>query len=125
MDLFPSELVDTAASALPLDKQGSKEESCQKAFPFNKMLPNMLDPEMIEDTTKIVNEVIKGKIQVNLIMNNRAEVPEGAFIGSPRRCGGFFIFVLNQAKTLVEKSKKRQVFPEGENHFTHPFTTKR
>ena len=31
----------------------------------------MLDPEMIEDTTKIVNEAIKDKIQVNLIMNNR------------------------------------------------------
>ena len=61
----------------------------------------------------------------SLTMNNRAEVPEGAFRGSPGRCGGFFIFVLNQAKTLVEKSKKRQVFPEGENHFTHPFTTKR
>ena len=54
----------------------------------------MLDPEMIEGTTKIVNEVVKDKIQVNLIMNNRAEVPEGAFRGSPRRCGGFSIFVL-------------------------------
>ena len=72
MDLFPSELVDTAASALPLDKQGSKEESCQKAFPFNKMLPNMLDPEMIEDTVKIANEAVKDKVQVNLIINNRA-----------------------------------------------------
>jgi len=30
----------------------------------------------------------------SLTMNNRAEVPEGAFRGSPRRCGGFSIFVL-------------------------------
>jgi len=27
---------------------------------------------MIEDTVKIVNETIKGKIQVNLIINDRA-----------------------------------------------------
>ena len=32
----------------------------------------MLDPEMIEDTAKIVNEAIKDDIQVNLIINNRA-----------------------------------------------------
>jgi hypothetical protein len=32
----------------------------------------MLDPEMIEDTVKIVNEAIKDKVQVNLIINNRA-----------------------------------------------------
>ncbi|MCX5912959.1 MAG: hypothetical protein NTV04_13630 [Deltaproteobacteria bacterium] len=28
----------------------SYEESYAKAFPFDKMLPGMLDPEMIEDT---------------------------------------------------------------------------
>ena len=32
----------------------------------------MHDPEMIEDFVKIVNEAIKGKIQVNLNINNRA-----------------------------------------------------
>ena len=32
----------------------------------------MLDPEMIEDTAKIVNEAIKDKAQVNPIINNRA-----------------------------------------------------
>jgi len=32
----------------------------------------MLDPEMIEDTVKIVNEAQKDKVQVNLIINNRA-----------------------------------------------------
>jgi len=29
-------------------------------------------PEMIEDAVKIVNEAVKDKIQVNLIINNRA-----------------------------------------------------
>jgi uncharacterized protein YecE (DUF72 family) len=32
----------------------------------------MLDPEMIEDTAKIVNEAQKDKVQVSLIINNRA-----------------------------------------------------
>ena len=32
----------------------------------------MLDPEMIEDTAKIVNEAAKDKVQVNLIINNDA-----------------------------------------------------
>jgi hypothetical protein len=46
----------------------SYEESYAKAFPFDKMIPGMLDPEMIEDTAKIVNEAIKEEIQVNLII---------------------------------------------------------
>jgi hypothetical protein len=50
----------------------SYEESYAKAFPFNKLVDGMLDPGMIEDTVTIVNEAIKDKIQVNLIINNRA-----------------------------------------------------
>jgi len=50
----------------------SYEESYAKAFPFDKMIPGMLDMKMIEDTAKIVNEAIKDKVQVNLIINNRA-----------------------------------------------------
>jgi hypothetical protein len=50
----------------------SYEESYSNAFPFDKMVPGMLDPEMIEDTVKIMNEAIKDKVQVNLIINNRA-----------------------------------------------------
>jgi hypothetical protein len=33
----------------------------------------MPDSEMIEDKAKIVNEVIKDKVQVHLIINNRAD----------------------------------------------------
>ena len=39
----------------------SDEESYAKAFPFEKMLPGILDTEMIEDNEKSVNEAIKGK----------------------------------------------------------------
>jgi len=56
----------------------SYEESYAKAFPFNKMVPGMLDPEMIEDTAKIVKEATKDKIQVNLIINKRAGGPPAA-----------------------------------------------
>ena len=37
------------------------------------MPPGMLDSEMIEDTAKILNEALKDKVQVNLIINNRAD----------------------------------------------------
>jgi hypothetical protein len=50
----------------------SYEESFAKAFPFDKMASGMLDSEMIEDTAKFVNEAIKDKLRVNLIINNRA-----------------------------------------------------
>jgi hypothetical protein len=50
----------------------SYEESYAKAFPFDIIIPGMLDPEMIEETAKIVNEAMKDKIHVNLIINNRA-----------------------------------------------------
>jgi hypothetical protein len=47
-------------------------ESYVKAFPFDKMVSGMLDTEMIADTAKIVNEAQKDKVQVYLIINNRA-----------------------------------------------------
>jgi hypothetical protein len=37
----------------------SYEESYAKAFPFDRMIPGMLDLEMIEDTVQIMNEAIK------------------------------------------------------------------
>jgi uncharacterized protein YecE (DUF72 family) len=48
------------------------EESYRKAFPFDKIVPGMLDPEMIQDTLRILNDAVRDKIQVNLIINNRA-----------------------------------------------------
>ena len=48
------------------------EDSYIKSFPFDNMVNGLLDPEMIEDTAKIGNEAIKDKVQVNLMINNRA-----------------------------------------------------
>ena len=39
---------------------------------LKKWSSGMLDPEMIEATAKIVNEAIKDKVQINLIINNHA-----------------------------------------------------
>ena len=50
----------------------SYEQSYAKAFPFDKMVDDMLDWEMVEDTAKIVSEGIGDNVQVNLIINNRA-----------------------------------------------------
>ena len=47
------------------------EEFHVKVFPVDKMIGNMLASEMNEETAKIVNEVIKDKVQVSLIINNR------------------------------------------------------
>jgi hypothetical protein len=50
----------------------SHEESYARAFPFDKMIPGLLDPEMMEDTAGIINEAIRDKVRANLIINNRA-----------------------------------------------------
>jgi hypothetical protein len=50
--------------------QMSYEESYAIMFPFDEMVPGLLGPEMIEDTAKSLNESIKDKAQVNLIINN-------------------------------------------------------
>ena len=50
----------------------SYEESYTKVSPFDNMVPGMQDPEILEDTAKIVNPAMNNKIQVNLIINNRA-----------------------------------------------------
>ena len=50
----------------------SYEDSYAKAFPFDKMVDGMMNPEMIEDTIRIIMEGIKRRKRMNLIINNRA-----------------------------------------------------
>ena len=47
----------------------SHEESYAKAFPFDKMVSGMLDPEMMEHTVEIVNQATNAKFQSNLIIS--------------------------------------------------------
>jgi hypothetical protein len=51
--------------------KGSSLLLTHEAFPFDKMVPGIADPEMDENTARIINEAIKDKVQVNLIINNR------------------------------------------------------
>ena len=48
------------------------EDSYARAFPFDKMVDGMMNPEMIDDTIQIIREGIKRRKKMNLIINNRA-----------------------------------------------------
>jgi uncharacterized protein YecE (DUF72 family) len=50
----------------------SYEDSYAKAFPFDKMVDGMMNPDMIDDTIRIIMEGIKRRKRMNLIINNRA-----------------------------------------------------
>ncbi len=56
----------------------------------------MLDPEMIEDTAKIVNEAMKDWARVNLIINNRA--------------GGKATLIAEKIADRLHKEKQRGLF---------------
>ena len=48
------------------------EEAYAKASPFSELVDGMLDPRMIEDTVRIMQEAVKKGVFVNVIVNNRA-----------------------------------------------------
>jgi hypothetical protein len=50
----------------------SYEDSYAKAFPFDKMVDGMMNPEMIDETIQIIKEGIRRRKRMNLIINNRA-----------------------------------------------------
>jgi uncharacterized protein YecE (DUF72 family) len=50
----------------------SYEDSYAKAFPFDKMVDGMMNPEMIEDTIRLIREAIKREKRIDVIINNRA-----------------------------------------------------
>jgi len=50
----------------------SYEDSYANAFPFDKMVDGMMNPEMMDDTIQIIMEGIKRRKRMNLIINNRA-----------------------------------------------------
>ena len=48
------------------------EDSYVKAYPFDKLVEGMLQPEMVLETVEIVKAAIEKGVLVNLIINNRA-----------------------------------------------------
>ena len=48
------------------------EDSYAEAFPFDKTVDGMLNPQMIEDTVRLICETIKRGKKIAVIINNRA-----------------------------------------------------
>ena len=50
----------------------SYEDSYGRAFPFDKLVEGMLNPQMIEDTVGLIREAIKREKRIAIIVNNWA-----------------------------------------------------
>jgi uncharacterized protein YecE (DUF72 family) len=48
------------------------EEAYRRAHPFNKLIDEMVDPHMIDETLEIIGVAIDQGITINVIVNNRA-----------------------------------------------------
>jgi hypothetical protein len=48
------------------------EDSYVKAYPFDKLVEGMMQPEMVLETVEIMKTAIEKEVVVNLIINNRA-----------------------------------------------------
>jgi hypothetical protein len=48
------------------------DDSYEKAFPFDRLVEGMMQPEMVLDTVEIIKGAIEKGVLVNLIINNRA-----------------------------------------------------
>ena len=48
------------------------EEAYAKAHPFDKLVDGMLQPEMIEDTVRIMRAGVEAGVEMHVIVNNRA-----------------------------------------------------
>ncbi len=48
------------------------EEAYIRAHPFNKLVENMINPEMIDDTVDVMKKALSSGLDVNVIINNRA-----------------------------------------------------
>jgi hypothetical protein len=48
------------------------EDSYVRAYPFDRLVEGMLQPEMILETVDIIKGAIEEGVLVNLIINNRA-----------------------------------------------------
>jgi uncharacterized protein YecE (DUF72 family) len=48
------------------------EEAYRRAFPFDRLVENMLSPGMIEDAVGITARALREDVRVNMVVNNRA-----------------------------------------------------
>ena len=50
----------------------SYEDSYAKTFPFDRMVEGMVNPQMIEDSVRLIREAIRRQRKIAIIINNRA-----------------------------------------------------
>jgi hypothetical protein len=81
----------------------SLEESYAKAFPFDKMVNGMMNPEMIDDAIEIIEEGIRRKKRMNLIINNKS--------------GGNAPMIVRQ---IAKRLRGLKWLSEENRHFAHP-----
>ena len=48
------------------------EDAYAKAFPFNRLMEEMIQPGMIPQTVSLMWEALRNDVEINLIINNRA-----------------------------------------------------
>ena len=48
------------------------EDAYAKAFPFDKLIEEMVQPAMLDDTAQLMRQAIEQGVEVNVIINNRA-----------------------------------------------------
>jgi hypothetical protein len=48
------------------------EDAYAKAFPFDRPIEEMIQPGMIAQTAQLMWEAIRGEVEINVIINNRA-----------------------------------------------------
>lgn len=48
------------------------EDAYAKAFPFDRLIEEMIQPGMIPQTARLMREAIRNEVEINIIINNRA-----------------------------------------------------
>jgi hypothetical protein len=48
------------------------EDAYAKAFPFDRLIEEMIQPGMIAQTAQLMWEAVRGEVEINIIINNRA-----------------------------------------------------
>lgn len=48
------------------------EDAYARAHPFDKLVEGMLQPEMVGETTKLMGEAVRNRIETSILINNRA-----------------------------------------------------
>ena len=48
------------------------EDAYARAFPFNRIIEDMIQPAMVHQTARLMHEAVENNVRLNIIINNRA-----------------------------------------------------